>query len=130
MQKLGGYDSKRVMYLPFICCIISLICSNLMLLSNNKYYILILLEGYLFSGCIIIPSLNGILISSMSKELAGSVSAISNLLYNVLGRLAGPSFYGFARSLFDIKSKLPMILLFDVKFITAFCIFQSFKYKK
>ena len=130
MQKLGGYDSKRVMYLPFFCCIISLFCSNLMLLSNNTYYILVLLEGYLFSGCIIIPSLNGILISSMSKDLAGSVSAISNLLYNILGRLAGPSFYGIMRSIFDTKSKLPMVILLDVKLITAFCLFRSFKYKK
>ena len=130
MQKLGGYDSKRVMYLPFFCCIISLFCSNLMLLSNNTYYILVLLEGYLFSGCIIIPSLNGILISSMSKDLAGSVSAISNLLYNILGRLAGPSFYGIMRNIFDTKSKLPMVILLDVKIITAFCLFRSFKYKK
>ena len=70
------------------------------------------------------------LISSMSKELAGSVSAISNLLYNILGRLAGPSFYGLVRSLFDIKSQIPMVILFDVKFITAFCLYRSFKFKK
>ena len=130
MQKLGGYNSKKVIYLPFICCIISLFCSNMMLLCNNKYYILFLFQIYLFSGCIIIPCLNGILISSMSKELAGSVSAISNLLYNILGRLAGPSFYGIARSIFDTKSKLPMVILFDMKLITALCLYKSFKYKK
>ena len=101
-----------------------------MLLFNNKYYILLLFQIYLFSGCIIIPRLSGILISSMSKELAGSVSAISNLLYNILGRLAGPSFYGITRSIFDIKSKLPMVILFDTKFITALCSHKSFKYKK
>ena len=66
----------------------------------------------------------------MSKDLAGSVSAISNLLYNILGRLAGPSFYGIMRSIFDTKSKLPMVILLDVKLITAFCLFRSFKYKK
>ena len=130
MQKLGGYESKKVMYLPFICCIISLFCSNMMLFSTKRYYILFFLQIYLFSGCIIIPCLNGILISSMSKELAGSVSAISNLLYNILGRLAGPSFYGIVRSFFDIKSQIPMVILFDIKFITAFCLFRSFKYRK
>ena len=130
MQKLGGYESKKVMYLPFICCIISLFCSNMMLLCNNKYYILFLFQIYLFSGCIIIPCLNGILISSMSKELAGSVSAISNLLYNILGRLAGPSFYGIVRSFFVILFQIPMVILFDIKFITAFCLFRSFKFKK
>ena len=130
MQKLGGYDSRKVLYLPFYCCIISLCCCNLMLLSNNKYYILILLEFYLFSGCMIIPSLNGILITSLSKEYAGSVSAISNLLYNICGRLIGPYFYGVTRSFFDINSTLPMIILFNVKIITAFCLWNSFKYRK
>ena len=130
MTKLGGYESKKVMYLPFYCCLISLCCSNLMLLNNNKYYILILFEIYLFSGCIIIPCLNGILITSLSKEYAGSVSAISNLLYNICGRLLGPYFYGIARSIFDKNSKLPLIILFDVKFITVFCLYKSFKYRK
>ena len=130
MQKLGGYDSKKVIYLPFYCCIVSLTCCNLMLLSNNKYYILILLEIYLFSGCMIIPCLNGILITSLSKEYAGSVSAISNLLYNICGRLVGPYFYGVTRSFLDINSTLPMIILFNVKIITAFCLWKSFKYKK
>ena len=129
MQKLGGYESKRVIYFPFLSCIISLICSNLMLLSKNKYYILFFFQIYLFSGCMIIPCLNGILISSMSKELAGSVSAISNLLYNILGRLTGPSFYGVLRSIFNKKSSFPMVILFDMKLLTAFCLFKSFKYK-
>ena len=130
MTKLGGYESKKVMYLPFYCCIISLCCSNLMLLNGNKYYILILLEIYLFSGCIIIPSLNGILITSLSKEYAGSVSAISNLLYNICGRLLGPYFYGIMRSIFDKNSRMPVIILFNVKLITAFCLYKSFKYRK
>jgi len=130
MQKLGGYDSKKVIYLPFYCCIVSLTCCNLMLLSNNKYYILILLEIYLFSGCMIIPCLNGILITSLSKEYAGSVSAISNLLYNICGRLIGPYFYGVTRSFFDINSTKPMVILFNIKIITAFCLWKSFKYKK
>ena len=130
MQKLGGYDSNRVIYLPFCCCILSLCFSNLMLFYGNKYYILILLELYLFSGTIIIPCLNGILISNMSKELAGSVSAISNLLYNICGRLIGPYFYGVARSIFDKHSRLPMIVLFDMKLVTALCLYKSFKYRK
>ena len=101
-----------------------------MLFYGNKYYILILLELYLFSGTIIIPCLNGILISNMSKELAGSVSAISNLLYNICGRLIGPYFYGVARSIFDKHSRLPMIILFDIKLVTAFCLYKSFKFRK
>ena len=77
-----------------------------------------------------ISCLNGIIISSIPKEYAGSASSISNLLYNICGRLVGPSIYGFSRSIFGIKSKLPMILLLDIKFITLVCLLFCFKYKK
>jgi MFS family permease len=130
MQKLGGYDSIKSIYLPFYCCIISLICSNLLLIFSFKYIVAVLMCGYLFSGCIMISSLNGIIVSSIPKEFAGSASSISNLLYNICGRLVGPSFYGFMRGFFGIESKLPMIILLDIKFITLICLYNCFKYKK
>ena len=130
LQKLGGYESYRSIYLPFYCCIFSLVCSNLLLLSSYKNFVAILICGYLFSGCIMISSLNGIIMSSIKKEYAGSASSISNLLYNICGRLVGPSFYGFTRSFFTIESKIPMVILLDVKFITLICLYKCFKYKK
>ena len=130
MQKIGGYDSIKSIYLPFYCCIISLIFSNLILIFSSKYIFGVLICGYLFSGCIMISSLNGIIVSSIPKEFAGSASSISNLLYNVCGRLIGPSFYGFMRSFFGIESKLPMTILLDIKFITLICLYNCFKYKK
>ena len=130
MQKLGGYDSNKSIYLPFYCCIISLICSNLLLLFDHKNIVAVLICVYLFSGSIIISSLNGIIVSSIPKEYAGSASSISNLLYNICGRLVGPSFYGFTRSFFGVESKIPMIILLDIKFITLICLYKCFKYKK
>ena len=130
MQKIGGYDSYKSIYLPFYCCVISLICSNLLLITSYKNFVAVLICGYLFSGCIIIASLNGIIMSSIPKEYAGSASSISNLLYNICGRLVGPSFYGIVRSLFGIESKFPMIILLDIKFITILCLYHCFKYKK
>ena len=130
MQKIGGYDSYKSIYLPFYCCIISLISANLLFIASYKNIVAIIICTYLFSGCIMISCLNGIIISSISKEYAGSASSISNLLYNICGRLIGPSIYGFSRSIFGIKSKLPMILLLDIKFITLVCLLFCFKYKK
>ena len=130
MQKIGGYDSYKSIYFPFYCCIISLISSNLLFITSYKNFVAIIICTYLFSGCIMIFSLNGIIISSISKEYAGSASSISNLLYNICGRLVGPSIYGFSRSIFGIKYKLPMILLLDIKFITLVCLLFCFKYKK
>ena len=130
MQKIGGYDSVKSIYLPFNCCIISLVFSNLLIIASYKNLVAVLIGAYLFSGYIIISSLDGIIISSIPKEYAGSASSISNLLYNIFGRLIGPSFYGFTRSLFGIESKFPMIILLDVKFITLICLFFCIKYKK
>jgi len=129
MQKLGGYQSRRSIYLPLCCNIISLILANLMLLSVNQYIVGILLFGYLFSGSIMIASLNGIIISSVPKKYAGSASSISNLLYNICGRLVGPNYYGITRSILGINSRLPMVLLFDINFITLMCLYQCYKYK-
>ena len=130
MQKIGGYDSYKSIYFPFYCCIISLIFTNILFITSYKYIVAVIICTYLFSGCIMISCLNGIIISSISKEYAGSASSISNLLYNICGRLVGPSIYGFSRSIFGIKSKLPMILLLDIKFVTLVCLLFCFKYKK
>ena len=130
MQKIGGYDSYKSIYFPFYCCIISLIFTNILFITSYKNIVAVIICIYLFSGCIMISCLNGIIISSISKEYAGSASSISNLLYNICGRLVGPSIYGFSRSIFGIKSKLPMILLLDIKFVTLVCLLFCFKYKK
>ena len=130
MQKIGGYESKNGILLPFYCCIISLIFSNLLIISINKYCVAIFICGYLFTGCIMIASLNGIIMSSIPKEYAGSASAISNLSYNILGRLNGPNFYGILRSFYGNTSRIPMILLLDVKFVTLICLYFCYKYKR
>ena len=130
MQKIGGYESKNGILLPFYCCIISLIFSNLLIISINKYCVATFICGYLFSGCIMIASLNGIIMSSIPKEYTGSASAISNLSYNILGRLNGPNFYGLLRSFYGKYSRIPMILLLDVKFVTLICLYLCFKYKR
>ena len=77
-----------------------------------------------------IASLNGIIMSSIPKEYAGSASAISNLSYNILGRLNGPNFYGILRSFYGNRSRIPMILLLDVKFVTLICLYFCYKYKR
>ena len=130
MQKLGGYESNKSTYLPFFCCIFSLIFSNSLFIFQYKIIIAFLFGGYLFSGCIMISSLNGIIMSTIPKIYTGSASSISNLLYNICGRLVGPYFYGVARSIFGADSKIPMIILLDLKFITLLCLYSFLKYKR
>ena len=130
MQKLGGYESNKIIFLPLFCCIFSLILSNLLFIISYKIIIAFLFGGYLFSGCMMISCLNGIIMSTIPKEYTGSASSISNLLYNICGRLIGPYFYGVTRSIFGANSKIPMIILLDVKFITLLCLYNFLKYKR
>ena len=130
MQKLGGYESNKIIFLPLFCCIVSLIFSNLLFIFPQKNIVAFLVGGYLFSGCIMISCLNGIIMSTIPKEYTGSASSISNLLYNICGRLIGPYFYGVNRSLFGINSKTPMIILLDIKIITLICLFNYYKNKR
>lgn len=130
MQKLGGYESNKIIFLPLFCCIFSLIFSNLLFIFSYKNIVAVLIGGYLFSGCIMISCLNGIIVSTIPKEYTGSASSISNLLYNICGRLIGPYFYGVNRSLFGANSKAPMIILLDIKFITLICLYFYYRYKK
>ena len=130
LQKIGGYQSHKSIFLPLFCCIISLILSNLLFIFSYKIIVAILIGGYLFSGCIMISSLNGILMTSVDKKYTGSASSISNLLYNICGRLIGPYFYGVFRSMFGIKSKIPMIALLDIKFLTLFSLYNYLKNRR
>ena len=77
-----------------------------------------------------ISSLNGILMTSVDKKYTGSASSISNLLYNICGRLIGPYFYGVFRSMFGTKSKIPMIALLDIKFLTLFSLYNYLKNRR
>ena len=130
MQKLGGYESKKIIFLPLFCSIFSLLLSNLLFIFSYKIIVSILIGGYLFSGCIMISSLNGIILSTIPKEYTGSASSLSNLLYNILGRLVGPYFYGVIRSFLGANSKIPMIALLDIKFITLFSLYNFLKIKR
>ena len=130
MQRIGGYESINGILFPFYSCIISLISSNLLLFTTYKYFVAMLIGIYLFTGCMMIASLNGIIVSSIPKEYTGSASAISNLSYNIIGRLNGPNVYGLLRSFCGKDSRIPMVFLLDIKFITLFCLYKCIKYRK
>ena len=130
MQRIGGYESINGILFPFYSCIISLISSNLLLFTTYKYFVAMLIGIYLFTGCMMIASLNGIIVSSIPKEYTGSASAISNLSYNIIGRLNGPNVYGLLRSFCGKDSRIPMVFLLDIKFITLFCLSKCIKYRK
>ena len=135
-NKLGGYDTEKAIYIPLITSFLVCILANIIPLTSNLYVFIPLFWTYLFLGSVLLPVVSGIILVSVDKKFAGSVSSVSTLLYNILGRLPGPILYGFYKSQVDDKhSRIPFWLLLNMAipgFIAVLiCIkFQKEKYRK
>ena len=135
-NKLGGYDTEKAIYIPLVTSFLVCILANIIPLTSNLYVFIPLFWTYLFLGSVLLPVVSGIILVSVDKKFAGSVSSVSTLLYNILGRLPGPILYGFYKSQVDDKhSRIPFWLLLNMAipgFIAVLiCIkFQKEKYRK
>lgn len=94
-SKLGGYDSKRTIFIPIIFGIIN--CALIVPLAtcSDFYYFTISLFGYFFSSSAILPAISGFLITSLPKDIKGFGTSFELLITTLLGKLPGPIIYGF-----------------------------------
>lgn len=134
--KVGGYDTEKAIYIPLISSFLVCVLANIIPLTSNAIVFLPLFWSYLFFGSIIIPVCSGIILVSVEKKYAGSASSISNLLYNIFGRLPGPYLYAVFKSMVNDKnSRIPFWILLNIAipgFIAVLiCVkFQKEKYRK
>ena len=127
--KIGGYDNKNSIYVPFFSSMIVCLCSNFIVLTSNKTIFLILFWIYLFCGSIVLPVLNGIILCSVDKKYAGIASSLSTFFYNIFGRFPGPNIYGFIKDkTFETNKKFAMCILLNFAFISFFSLFVSIKF--
>lgn len=95
---LGGYNSKKAMY---ITCILSIFCFFCALPipyvynQNNVMVIMICLWFLLFAGGFILPCMTGIMLNTVRPNLRTSANSLANVCYNLLGFLLAPFIYGF-----------------------------------
>ena len=101
---LGGYSNKNSLLFCFVLAILSIIPAIPLPLVNSYYLYSILLWILLFFGAGILPTLQGIIIACLPKNIQGSGNSFVIFFYNLVGYLPAPFVYGFFKEYFDDKN--------------------------
>ena len=101
---LGGYSNKNSLLFCFVLAILSIIPAIPLPLVNSYYLYAILLWILLFFGAGILPTLQGIIIACLPKNIQGSGNSFVIFFYNLVGYLPAPFVYGFFKEYFDDKN--------------------------
>mmetsp|Transcript_23060 Transcript_23060/g.35688 ORF Transcript_23060/g.35688 Transcript_23060/m.35688 type:complete len:141 (-) Transcript_23060:160-582(-) len=91
---LGGYNSKKSLIVTCILAALCFVVSAPVPFIDNYYIFSGLLWMLLFSGGFILPSMTGIMLNTIDKELKTTANSLANLSYNMLGFLPAPFVYG------------------------------------
>lgn len=91
----GGYTAKHSITLSLAFSVLSLISTIPIRMAPGLYSFGITLWIVLFLSSSVFPSLQGVMISSLSHELKAAGNSISTILLNLLGCLPAPFIYGF-----------------------------------
>lgn len=104
VDKLGGYSKKQALFFCLFFSLLSVIPAVPLPLVNNLYAYGPLLWVMIFFGSALIPSLQGIIIACLPKDVQGSGNSFSIFFLNLLGYFPGPFVYGFLKDFFDDKN--------------------------
>ena len=91
---LGGYESRKSIWLIIFFGTVAVIFITLSRISTEFHYLIIYIFGYFFSVSAFLPTISGYLINSLHKDLKGFGSSFDSLITNVLGKLPSPIIYG------------------------------------
>ena len=102
----GGYETRHSI---LICLISSIISGSFTIpatLATNLYMFTLFLWFVLFFGAAIVPPLNGIIMSSLPKELIGTANSIVIMVCNLFGFFPAPFLYAIIKDLYH-KNREP-----------------------
>ena len=91
---LGGYESKKSIWIILFFGTIAVFFITLARISIDFNYLIIYIFGYFFSVSAFLPTISGYIINSLHKELKGFGSSFDSLITNILGKLPSPIIYG------------------------------------
>ncbi len=129
--KIGGYDTEKAIYIPLLSSLMVSIIANIVPLAKSLTSFTILFWLYLFFGSIIVPVCSGLVLCSVEKQYSGSAATINTLVYNVLGKLIGPNFYGYLKDkVGDEKSVIPFWCLLNIAVPGFFAVLLGVKFQK
>ena len=91
---LGGYSNKRSLLFSLIIALMSIIPAIPLPLVNSYYLYAILLWILLFFGAGILPTIQGVTIVCLPKNVQGAGNSLVIFFYNLFGYLPAPYAYG------------------------------------
>ena len=104
VDKLGGYSKKSALIFTLIASLLSILPAIPLPLVNSLYLYAGFLWILLFFGASLIPTIQGVSISCLPKDIQGSGNSFFIFFYNLLGYLPAPFAYGFFKDSFDDKN--------------------------
>ena len=91
---LGGYESRKSIWIILVFGTVSVIFISLARISIDFNYLIVYIFIYFFSISAFLPTISGYIINSLHKELKGFGSSFDSLITNVFGKLPSPIIYG------------------------------------
>lgn len=127
---LGGYESRRSVWLVLFFGYLSVFFITMVRISTDFNYLICYVFGYFFSISAFLPTISGYIINSLHKELKGFGSTADSLLTNLFGKLPGPIIYGLFNDRY--KNENPRyawsmsltIYYIGIVFISSACFFK------
>ena len=104
VDKLGGYSKKSALIFTLIASLLSILTAIPLPLVNSLYLYAGFLWILLFFGASLIPTIQGVSIACLPKDIQGSGNSFFIFFYNLLGYLPAPFAYGFFKDSFDDKN--------------------------
>ncbi len=129
----GGYEGKHASTFAVVFAGLALLSTVPIRQIDNIYTFGVCLWAVLFFGGGTIPSIQGIMISSLSTDLRASGSSFSNLMQNAFGYLPAPFIYGIIykhSKNFDQKLAFALTLWYSGVGLLLFGLSMYFRFKK
>ena len=94
-ERIGGYAGPNALPFCLICACLAAIL-GLPIPSSNSYLLVTgLVWVQLFFGAAALPTLTGLMISSLAKEVRPLGNAVAQVAFNLLGYIPAPLLYGW-----------------------------------
>ena len=101
VDKIGGYSKKGALIFSLIVAFLSIIPGVPLPLVDSLYLYATCLWLLLFFGASILPTIQGLAIACLPKNVQGSGNSFVIFFYNLVGYLPAPFVYGFLKDEFN-----------------------------
>ena len=117
INKIGGYDKKNSILFCFIFGSLAALFAFFVPLTKNITLFIFLLWLVLFFGGAIVPTMTGITISVLPRNLQGSGNSLQSLISNLFGYLPAPYVYGVFSDMYEDNGKFGMMFTMYYSFV-------------